>query len=127
VPVRSRILIVDDDPLVAGLIADILNEYGYSAATTTTVTSAVRELRDNEFAAILLDCLLPNGNCTEVIRAAEAREVPVVLMSGDPTQIDTTTGFPFLAKPFSIEELERTLRSVLTPASHTDQLGGCGD
>ena len=83
-------------------------------AITATVSGAVRELRETEFAAVLLDCLLPNGNCTEVITAAQTREVPVILMSGDPTQIDAATGLPFLTKPFSVEELKRTLRSVLT-------------
>ena len=102
-PVSSRILIVEDDPLVADLIAGALNDDGYSIATTATVPGAVRELREATFGAVLLDCLLPNGDCAEVIAAAQAREVPVILMSGDPTLIDTETGLPFLAKPFSIE------------------------
>jgi DNA-binding response OmpR family regulator len=111
------VLVVDDKVLVAETIAAALDdEYGVSTAATGA--DAVRQLRETGFAAVLLDCLLPDGDTAEVIAAAEAREVPVILMSGDPEQIETYSAEdqPFLAKPFSIEELHKTLRTVLTRA-----------
>jgi DNA-binding response OmpR family regulator len=110
---RPHVLVVEDEPLVAEVIAGVLNEE-YRVSTAATVADAVWQLRETDFAAVLLDCLLPDGDTTEIIAAAETRKVPVILMSGDPWQIDLADGHPFLTKPFSIEELQRTLSAVLT-------------
>jgi DNA-binding response OmpR family regulator len=110
-----RVLVVEDEPLVAETIAIALNE-AYSVSVAATVVDAVQQLRETQFAGVLLDCLLPDGDTGEVVAAAEARGVAVILMSGDPQQIESfwAAGHPFLAKPFSIEELQKTLRTVLT-------------
>jgi DNA-binding response OmpR family regulator len=105
-----RVLVVDD--LVVETIAAALDEE-YSISTAGTVADAVREVRETEFAVVLLDCLLPGGDTREVIAAAEARDTAVILMSGDPRQIDAADGKPFLAKPFSIEELQKMLRAAV--------------
>jgi DNA-binding response OmpR family regulator len=110
---RPRVLVVEDEPLVAEAIAGVLNEE-YRVSTAATVADAVWQLRETDFAAVLLDCLLPDGDTTEIIAAAETRKVPVILMSGDPWQINLADGHPFLTKPFSIEELQRALSAVLT-------------
>jgi DNA-binding response OmpR family regulator len=90
---------------VAGTIVDALSDE-YSVSAAATVADAVRQLRQTELAVVLLDCLLPDGNAAEVIAAPEAREVAIVLMSGNPDQIATYSagGLPFLSKPFGIEE-----------------------
>jgi DNA-binding response OmpR family regulator len=121
-PVGLSVLVVEDNAFVADLIAGALNDDGYGVATSATVTGAVRELRETEFNAVLLDCLLPDGDTAEVIAAAETREVPVILMSGDPEQINSAASLPFLTKPFSIEELLRTLCAVLTWAHSPETL-----
>jgi DNA-binding response OmpR family regulator len=125
---KPHLLVVEDETLVSEMLARALDD-AYSVTTAATVTGAVRELRETKFAAILLDCLLPDADAAVVSAAAEAREVPVILMSGDPAQIGAAADLPFLAKPFSTEELERTLRSVLTwaelgSAMVPDQMAG---
>jgi DNA-binding response OmpR family regulator len=109
-----RVLVVDDERLVVETIAAALDEE-YSVLTAGAVADAVRQLRETEFAVVLLDCLLPDGDMGEVIAAAEARDAAVILMSGDPAHIEAfSTGRQlFLAKPFSIEGLQKTLRAVL--------------
>jgi CheY-like chemotaxis protein len=111
-----RVLIVDDEHLVVETIAAALDEE-YSVSIAGTVADAVRRLRETEFAVVLLDCLLPDGDAREVIAAAEAREAAVILMSGDPEWIETFSAdhrLLFLAKPFSMDELQKTLGAVLT-------------
>lgn len=112
---RPQVLVVEDEPLVAEIIASALDD-AYSVTVANTTVGAVHHLRDSPFAAVLLDCLLPDGGVEEIISAAELREVPIILMSGDPQRIETysAVGRPFLAKPFSIETLQKTLRSVLS-------------
>jgi two-component system, OmpR family, KDP operon response regulator KdpE len=114
---RKNALVVEDEPLVAGTIVDALSDE-YSVSAAATVADAVRQLRQTELAVVLLDCLLPDGNAAEVIAAPEAREVAIVLMSGNPDQIATYSagGLPFLSKPFGIEELRKALRAVLPEA-----------
>ncbi len=109
------VLVVDDERLVVETIAAALDEE-YTVSTALTVADAVRQLRETEVTVVLIDCLLPGGDIGEVIASAEARDAGVILMSGDPEQIATYSAphRPFLAKPFSIEELQRTLQAVLT-------------
>jgi DNA-binding response OmpR family regulator len=107
-----HVLVVEDERLVAELLADALED-AYSVTVANTSAAA---LQQTPFAAVLLDCLVPDGNAAEIIASAEARDIPVILMSGDPEQIATFSadGHPFLAKPFSIERLQKALRAVLT-------------
>jgi DNA-binding response OmpR family regulator len=111
----SNVLVVEDERLVAETIAGALDD-GYTVSVGANVAEAVRSLRETEFAAVLLDYLLPDGDTAEIFGAAEARDMPVVLMSGDPGHIEVfcAESRPFLSKPFSIEELLKTLRSVIT-------------
>lgn len=111
----AQLLVVEDEPLVAETIVAVLKDE-YEVSTAPTVADAIRQLRDIELNLVLLDCLLPDGDAAEIIAAAEAREVSVILMSGDIEHIATYSahGLPFLVKPFSIEELLKTLRDVLT-------------
>lgn len=113
-PECPHVLVVEDEPLVAESLANALDD-AYSAAVANTTAAALLHLQQIPFAAVLLDCLLPQGNTAEIIASAEARGIPVILMSGDPEQIATFSahGYPFLAKPFSIESLQETLREVL--------------
>jgi DNA-binding response OmpR family regulator len=114
--VWPRVLVVEDELPVAEIIASVLDEE-YSVSTAGTVADAIRQLRETDFAAVLLDCLLPNGHAAEIIAAAETRNIPLIVMSGDPGQAENNwvSGFSFLPKPFSIEELQNALRAVLTP------------
>jgi DNA-binding response OmpR family regulator len=110
-----HVLVVEDERLVAELLANALED-AYSVTVANTSAAALLHLQQTPFAAVLLDCLVPDGNAAEIIASAEARDIPVILMSGDPEQIATFSadGHPFLAKPFSIERLQKALRAVLT-------------
>jgi CheY-like chemotaxis protein len=112
VPEGPHVLVVEDEPFVAQAIIEALEDE-YSVSTAATVAEAVRQVRQTEFALVLLDCLLPDGDSAEIIAAAEAREASIILMSGDVEQTYSARGLPFLSKPFSIEELLKTLRDVL--------------
>ena len=113
-PECPHVLVVEDEPLVAESLANALDD-AYSVTVANTTAAALLHLQQIPFAAVLLDCLLPQGNTAEIIASAEARGIPVILMSGDPERIATFSaeGRPFLAKPFSIERLQKTLRAVL--------------
>jgi DNA-binding response OmpR family regulator len=114
-----RILVVEDDALVCETIAAMLED-DYQAVMAGTVDSALAllggvtgpESRDKPD-LILLDCLLPGGGLSHVLRAADLHSIPVVLTSGDPERAAwLDAGRPFLAKPFSQAKLLQVLRAT---------------
>lgn len=111
---KSRILVVEDHPLVAETIAAALGE-DYEVACGTSASEALGILERGASDLLLLDCLLPGGRVAEVIASAEAAGVPIVLMSGDMERIEALRGGtrPFLAKPFSMDALIRTVEAAL--------------
>lgn len=68
--------------------------------------------------------VLPGGQLDEILAAAEARNVAVILMSGDPTQIEICSelGYPFLAKPFSLDALQQALQAATETRAGTPPL-----
>jgi CheY-like chemotaxis protein len=117
-----RVLIVEDDDLVGETIAAML-EGDYQAVVAGTVDRALAHLgepicsgsgyhKDPEL--ILVDCLLPGGGLPQLLRAADQRSIPVVLISGDPeSAARLDAGRPFLPKPFIQAQLLQMLRVTI--------------
>lgn len=103
---RPGILVVEDQDLIAGLIADALSD-SYDVQRAPTVPEAVELLLSGDVSLVLLDCVLPGGTMWQVVLEADRLEIPVVLMTGDPSQMREISGGPrpFILKPFSIAEL----------------------
>jgi hypothetical protein len=55
----------------------------------------------------LLDCILPGGTMWQVVLEADRQEIPVVLMTGDPSQRKDVAGGerPYILKPFTLQAL----------------------
>lgn len=105
-PRKMRILVVEDQSSIAGLIAEALSDT-YEAVCAPTVPEAVEQLLTNSIDVVLLDCVLPGGTMWQVMLDADRLGVPVVLMTGDPAQMREIKGGPrpYILKPFSIEQL----------------------
>lgn len=105
-PRKLRILVVEDQALIAGLIADALSDT-YEAICASTVPEAVDHLLTGSIDLVLLDCVLPGGTMWQVMLDADRLGVPIVLMTGDPGQMQEIRGGPrpYILKPFSITQL----------------------
>jgi len=112
---KCRILVVEDQPLVAETIASALGD-DYDVVCGAAASDALEVLKRGTSDLVLLDCLLPGGGAGDVIALADRQGVPVVLMSGDIERIDALSDGtrPFLAKPFSMDALMETTRSALS-------------
>jgi twitching motility two-component system response regulator PilG len=101
-----RILVVEDQALVSGLISDALSDT-YEVVCAETVPDAVEHLLGSDIDLVLLDCVLPGGTMWQVVLESDRLGVPVVLMTGDPGQMKEVAGGPrpHILKPFSIAEL----------------------
>jgi CheY-like chemotaxis protein len=111
VPVRKRrhILIVDDDPDMRDLLADILVDEGYSVNHAGDGAEALEALDSTPTDAVLLDLHMPGMNGHEFLarRAADPRlaKIPVVIMSGSAQRPATTARTSVLDKPIGIAAL----------------------
>jgi CheY-like chemotaxis protein len=111
VPVRKRgqILIVDDDPDMRDLLAEILVDAGYSANCAGDGAEALEALDSTPMDAVLLDLHMPGMNGQEFLgrRAADPKlaKIPVIIISATAQRSATTVGTFVLGKPMDIAAL----------------------
>jgi two-component system OmpR family response regulator len=118
-----RVLVVDDEVNIAELISMALRYEGWQVATAHTGNKAVREARDRQPDAIVLDVMLPDIDGFEVLRRIRAHipDVPVLFLTARDAVEDrvaglTAGGDDYVTKPFSIEELVARLRGLMRRA-----------
>jgi len=120
-PVRSRILVVDDEPLILEGLTRLLTTRDYDVVTANGGCEALIAIGKQQFDAILLDLGMPDLNGNEVLRfvADRAADTPVLVVSGDST-IDAAIkalrggATDFIRKPYEAEELLRRIDNTLT-------------
>ena len=110
------VLVVEDDFLVRAVAVAHLEESGFSIVEAQTADEAMVILRDDRsIAAVFSDVQMPGSMDGIALAQWLARACPnvkVLLTSGrrDP---DKSVGWRVIAKPYSLEEMERELRSLL--------------
>ena len=109
-----RILIVEDEPLVAFDNEHLLNESGYEVvATVDSLADAVRAIGEEAIDLILSDIKLNgDGDGLDVARAAAAKKVPVLFVTGNAPLEASNLGIGCLAKPYSNGTLRGALAAV---------------
>jgi CheY-like chemotaxis protein len=106
------ILVVDDEPAILDMIAELLRYEGYQVVTTSEGSVALAQANVDPPALILLDLMMPGMSGWQVIAALKAspqtRVIPVVLLSARrdlPAAAAELEVVTFLAKPFDIDDL----------------------
>jgi CheY-like chemotaxis protein len=123
VPAHRHILIVEDDPLVAGVMRNTLELEGDAAWDVRLATEGARALELARAAApdvVLLDVRLPGLDSAEVYRRLRAnprtRRAIVLFLTAGTTLDLVRRGIEdglFLRKPFDVRELARIVRALL--------------
>src|SRR5580765_7861697 len=115
-----RILLVEDEPRMANVIAKGLREHSYAVDLAVDGEEALYQTSINDYDLILLDVLLPGRDGFEVCRELRARRdsTPVLMLTARATVDDRVTGFDagaddYLTKPFSFRELLARVRALL--------------
>ena len=114
---RRKVLVVEDDAVVLGLITKIVNEAGYEAVGVATGEAALAELDRQLFDAVLLDLNLPGVQGMDVLSVGPTlqTDTPFIVMTAFGS-VDTAVeamkrgAFDYVSKPFRTEELLLTLR-----------------
>lgn len=111
-----RVLVVDDEPALAALIAQQLQPHGVEAVRVHSGAEALQRLRTEHFDAMTLDILMPGLNGFDVLRAVRAdprlRELPVVFVSVSST-LPALEGEWAVAKPIDRVRLADVLDAAL--------------
>jgi two-component system, response regulator PdtaR len=113
--VIRRILIVEDEPLVAFDNEHLLRESGYEVvATVDNLAEAVRVLSDGASIDLVLSDirLAGEGDGMDVARAAGAKKVPVLFVTANCPIEARSLGIGCLAKPYSDKGLRNALDAV---------------
>src|SRR5208282_5426943 len=121
--VRRRILVVEDEPTVASLVADVLREEGHDVETILDSVQALERLNQEDFDLLICDLKMPklDGRALyeDALRRGRTSRDRVLFITGDtlrPLTLDFVrrNSLPYLAKPFLVDELTQTVRSVLS-------------
>lgn len=113
----ARILLVEDDPT----IREILNLYlskRYGVCLVSDGLEAAREIRDREFDLILLDLTLPGMSGETLAQIADARGMPVMMLTAKSSEEDVLNGLTlgavdYITKPFSPKILMAKIENFL--------------
>jgi putative two-component system response regulator len=126
-----RILVVDDQPAIAGLMSQLLAMRGYEVVTAASAEEAEAEIRRQPPDLILSDVMMPGKSgydlCRELKENPATRLIPFVLITGLSDSGDKVRGIDagaddFLNKPVLAEELIARVRSLLRLKDFTDEL-----
>jgi two-component system NtrC family sensor kinase len=124
IPVQGgRVLIVDDEPEIAQLLADMLRDQGFRGEVAASGSAALAALERHDYDAILCDVRMPDIDGQAlfewVVRARPHLVTRMAFVTGDSLGAGAgaflaTAGRPFLEKPFMPAELARLMAALIT-------------
>jgi DNA-binding response OmpR family regulator len=110
----ERILVLEDSPVQAALVCDLLDQQGYRASWTTTIAEARERARISPPDLFVLDRGLPDGDgsmlCRELKADPSTRGIPVILLTAQDRVEERVEGLlggadDYIPKPYHREEL----------------------
>ncbi len=115
-----KILVVEDEPKVASVLKQGLEEQGYSVILAEDGQEAISLILKNTYDVAVLDVIVPYINGIELCRAIKNNrpEIPVILLTALGTTEDKEKGFDagaddYLVKPFEFKELLMRIKVLL--------------
>jgi CheY-like chemotaxis protein len=113
----ARVLILDDEPLIAMLLHDWLEELGYEAiGPANTVAQALAFVESDRLDAAILDVSLHKTDCYPVADVLKARNIPFAFGTGRDEQLIALrhAGTPILTKPYDLSALQEVMGKLLS-------------
>ena len=116
----ERILVIEDDPVLARNLVTTLVRFGFRAECVHDGASAIEMLSMGRFDLALLDLMIPNLNGYEVLKSLDRKSIaiPIIVVSAKDGEYDQADALDlgaddFIVKPFNAVTLESRIRAVL--------------
>jgi two-component system OmpR family response regulator len=124
---QTRILIVEDDPEIAGMLVELVKGNGFEASSAKTGVEMDRLLARGNFDLIVLDAMLPGEDGFSICRRLRSsRSIPILMLTALQEDIDRILGLElgaddYVTKPFNSRELMARIKSILRRASYAQE------
>ncbi|MFJ7884898.1 response regulator transcription factor [Pseudomonas sp. NPDC096917] len=115
----SRLLAIEDDPILGAYLHEQLGRFGFEVVWCQNGKDGLSRARNEPFDVVLMDILLPGMNGLQVLtQLRQTHALPVILMSALGAEADRISGFQlgaddYLPKPFSMAELRVRIQAIL--------------
>jgi DNA-binding response OmpR family regulator len=124
---RARILVVDDDDDIRGLLRELLSRAGYDVVEAEDGLAGLRSLYALPPSLVILDVAMPamDGWAT-LARIRDLTDVPVLMLTARATELDKVRGLQagaddYVTKPFGRQELLARTAALLRRAGHRSE------
>jgi two-component system OmpR family response regulator len=131
-PEPARVLVADNDPSTRRLLISIAEKEDYTIVTVEDGREAYRVLKlDGNFSVAVFDMTVPNLDGVEIVRYMKTEkrlmQIPVVVLAGAEglkliAECFAAGAMAFLPKPFTTEQLRRTLRMAINSQAGKNSL-----
>ena len=115
--VRSRVVVIDDEPAVAEMTAFALSSQGFAAQFAISGPAGLKLVQDTLPDAVVCDVRMPDLDGEQVVEQLRAdprtQKIPVLFLSGQCHPGEVTQGDAFLQKPFQLKELAETVARLI--------------
>jgi DNA-binding response OmpR family regulator len=115
-----RILVVEDDRDIAGLLQVHLGDLGFEVDIAYDGLAALAKAGSSAYELMILDLMLPGVEGLEVCRRvrSQSRYTPILMLTARSTELDRVLGLEmgaddYLTKPFSVRELLARVKAIL--------------
>jgi DNA-binding response OmpR family regulator len=125
----ERILIIDDDTELSGLVIRFLRGEGFDVDYAGNATEGTRRALSGTYALIMLDVMMPDVNGFEILRRIRAQsQTPVLMLTARGDTLDRVLGLEmgaddYLPKPFEPSELAARIRAILRRSRQQHEKG----
>jgi CheY-like chemotaxis protein len=119
----SRILVVDDDPIIRQICKSYFTSKGHDVAVAKDGAEGIKVFKTKDFDVVVTDLMMPNGHGFQVIDAiklsARGAKTGVLLLSADVNDPDLKAyerrAFQddTLSKPFDVPDLEKKINDLI--------------
>ena len=125
-PAGPPILVIEDDPNIAGLVARYLENSGFQSVMASDGEEGIAAVRRHNPQLVVLDLMLPKLDGWEVCRALRREsDVPIIMLTAREDEMDRVVGLSmgaddYVVKPFSPRELVERVKAILRRARPSD-------
>jgi two-component system OmpR family response regulator len=116
---QKKVLIVEDEADIARLLQSHLKDIGCLSDVAPTVREARNRFEHGDYALVILDLMLPDGDGISLCREMRQTEgyIPILMLTAKSTELDRVLGLEvgaddYLTKPFSIAELLARVKAL---------------